>query len=232
MTESNTAFGAALARTRKEKGLSQEELAGRIGVSRQAVSKWETGEAAPALTRLVAAAEALEVSLDALCGREHAPAAVDPAAPADPATAVAVKRLKYLVWALALAVALLTGALMWSLARPDSTVAAETVPLPQDFTVSGLSFTPLDGESVAYQFTPSAAAPGYTYTISFAAEGESYPFAATCDGGVCAGTAQLPPCLGYTVTVSVSNGVESRALAVAQGFSFNDGSARWTPLDA
>ena len=230
MTESNTAFGAALARARKAKGLSQEELAGRIGISRQAVSKWETGEAAPDLTRLVTAAEALEISLDVLCGREGAPAAVEAAAPADPVPAAAVKRLKHIVWVLALAVALLTGALVWSLTRPDSAVA-EAVLLPQDFTVSGLSFTPLDGEAVAYQFTPSAAAPGYTYTITFAAEGESYPFAVTCDSGVCAGTSQLPPRLDYTVTVSVSNGVESRALAVAQGFTFNDDSARWTPLD-
>ena len=35
---------------RKAKGLSQEELAARLGVSRQAVSKWETGEAAPDLS--------------------------------------------------------------------------------------------------------------------------------------------------------------------------------------
>ena len=104
--------------------------------------------------------------------------------------------------------------------------------LPDTFTVSGVGFSGNSDYEVAYQFTPSTAAPGYTYTITFAAEGESYPFAATCDGGVCAGTAQLPPWLGYTVTVSFSNGVESRALAVAQGFSFNDGSARWTPLDA
>ena len=36
-------FSENLARTRKALGMSQEDLAGRIGVSRQAVSKWETG---------------------------------------------------------------------------------------------------------------------------------------------------------------------------------------------
>lgn len=36
-----------LVRLRREKGLSQEELAARVGVSRQAVSKWERAEASP-----------------------------------------------------------------------------------------------------------------------------------------------------------------------------------------
>ncbi len=37
---------------RKKAGLSQEALAEKIGVSRQAISKWETGEAAPEITKL------------------------------------------------------------------------------------------------------------------------------------------------------------------------------------
>ena len=37
---------------RKKAGLSQEALAERIGVSRQAISKWETGEASPEISKL------------------------------------------------------------------------------------------------------------------------------------------------------------------------------------
>ena len=36
-------FGEKLYRLRKERGMSQEALAQELGVSRQAVSKWETG---------------------------------------------------------------------------------------------------------------------------------------------------------------------------------------------
>ena len=36
-------FGAFVAQLRKEKGLTQKELAGRLFVSNKAVSKWETG---------------------------------------------------------------------------------------------------------------------------------------------------------------------------------------------
>ena len=75
-------FHENLSRLRRSRGLSQEDLAGQIHVSRQAVSKWETGDAAPDLDNLQALADALEVSLDALCGRD-APvsAAAEPAAP-------------------------------------------------------------------------------------------------------------------------------------------------------
>lgn len=49
---------------RKKAGMSQETLAARIGVSRQAVSKWETGEAEPELGKLRLLAEAFGVSTD------------------------------------------------------------------------------------------------------------------------------------------------------------------------
>ena len=49
---------------RKKAGMSQETLAARIGVSRQAVSKWETGEAEPELGKLRLLAEAFGVTAD------------------------------------------------------------------------------------------------------------------------------------------------------------------------
>lgn len=51
---------------RKDSGLSQEELAEKIGVSRQAVSKWERSEASPDTDNLIRLAEVYGVSLDEL----------------------------------------------------------------------------------------------------------------------------------------------------------------------
>lgn len=51
---------------RKKKGLSQEELAEKLGVSRQAVSKWERSEASPDTDNLIALAKIYELSLDEL----------------------------------------------------------------------------------------------------------------------------------------------------------------------
>ncbi len=49
---------------RKGAGLSQEALAEKIGVSRQAISKWETGEATPEVTKLLALSTTFNVSTD------------------------------------------------------------------------------------------------------------------------------------------------------------------------
>lgn len=59
-------FCDKLIRLRAEAGLSQEGLANRLGVSRQAVSKWEAGAAMPELAKLIAIAELFGVSLDYL----------------------------------------------------------------------------------------------------------------------------------------------------------------------
>lgn len=63
-------MGARIARYRKEKGLTQEALANRLGVTNQAVSKWEGDVCCPDIQLLPALADALGLSLDALFGRE------------------------------------------------------------------------------------------------------------------------------------------------------------------
>ena len=62
-------FSEVLIKRRKELGFSQETLAEKVQVSRQAVSKWETGEAMPDMAKLIALSDALGLSMDALCGR-------------------------------------------------------------------------------------------------------------------------------------------------------------------
>ena len=51
---------------RKRRKLTQEQVAGAIGVSRQALSKWETGESVPDVENCVALAAFYDVSLDDL----------------------------------------------------------------------------------------------------------------------------------------------------------------------
>lgn len=59
----NIQFGAFIARLRKEMGLTQKELAGRLNVTDKAVSKWETGKGFPDVKLLEPLAQALGVSL-------------------------------------------------------------------------------------------------------------------------------------------------------------------------
>ena len=51
---------------RKTKGMSQEELAYKIGVSRQAVSKWESEQSTPDLEKIIMMSELFEVTTDYL----------------------------------------------------------------------------------------------------------------------------------------------------------------------
>ncbi len=49
---------------RKNKGLSQEKLAEKVGVSRQAVSKWESEQSTPDIEKIIIMSELFEVTTD------------------------------------------------------------------------------------------------------------------------------------------------------------------------
>ncbi len=53
---------------RRKNGLSQEQLAEKIGVSRQAISKWEGGLSTPELDKLKALSECFQITIDELTG--------------------------------------------------------------------------------------------------------------------------------------------------------------------
>lgn len=59
-------FGEKLHRLRREKGMSQEALAGKLGVSRQAVSRWELGEVVPDTANVLGVSRIFGVSTDYL----------------------------------------------------------------------------------------------------------------------------------------------------------------------
>jgi transcriptional regulator with XRE-family HTH domain len=65
-------IGACLRDLRKEKGLTQEQLAERFSVSQRTVSRWETGTATPDLDVLLQLADFYEVDLRALLNGERA----------------------------------------------------------------------------------------------------------------------------------------------------------------
>lgn len=59
-------LSAKLQLLRKKNGLSQEELAERLGISRQAISKWESGQSTPDLNKLILLSEIYNVTIDSL----------------------------------------------------------------------------------------------------------------------------------------------------------------------
>lgn len=123
------AFAENLLNARKRKGLSQEKLAEMLHVSRQAVSKWETGESTPDMDNLIRLREALGISLDALLleapeepATEDKEPASTPVAPAQPGNARHAKR----IWGAALlALGMLGVLVIWIL----STMLPTAVPV-------------------------------------------------------------------------------------------------------
>jgi transcriptional regulator with XRE-family HTH domain len=66
-------LGSKLQDLRKSAGMSQEDLAERLGISRQAVSRWERGDALPDTDNLIRLSKLYSVSLDELVGNTTAP---------------------------------------------------------------------------------------------------------------------------------------------------------------
>lgn len=108
---------------RRAAGLSQEELAERLNVSRQAVSKWENGAAQPELSKLVELSRLYSVSVDELLSLEEAEkgdakaaSSVDASAPAQETLTAPKKarRQKLLLGAAAVCLALAVGLALYN----------------------------------------------------------------------------------------------------------------------
>lgn len=61
-------FNENLKYLRKREGITQEELAERLNVSRQSVTKWESGQSLPDIEKVKEIAYMFSVSVDALVG--------------------------------------------------------------------------------------------------------------------------------------------------------------------
>lgn len=93
---------------RRKNGLSQEELADKLNVSRQAVSKWETGAAVPTTETLVELADYFGASLDYLLRDDYSPEPLE--SPSAPKKHSAARRIlgTFLIGAAAFTVIVLT----------------------------------------------------------------------------------------------------------------------------
>lgn len=74
-------FGQIIMTYRRELGLTQEGLAQKLGVTNQAVSKWESDQSCPDVALLPTIADLFGITIDALFGREPKALAVQPELP-------------------------------------------------------------------------------------------------------------------------------------------------------
>ena len=133
---------------RRRMGFSQEQLAERIGVSRQAISKWESGQSTPDLDKLLALSQCFGITMDELTGDRPTPGEAGPKAPA-PADAPSRTAFRVGVGLCLAGVGLLVVLGLLLLLAP---AAAERV--------SGSSAVTLDGTGLLFLLAAAAMAAG------------------------------------------------------------------------
>jgi len=131
-------LGQRISQYRKNLNLSQEALGERLGVSRQAVSKWETGAAAPDMENLLALAREFGVSVAELTGTPETPQPSEQPASPFGFTPAKTRRLVVLLVLVLLLPAL--WKLLWAVGEkgpdtPDVSMTAEAVPNSAEQTV-------------------------------------------------------------------------------------------------
>lgn len=107
-------FHERLYELRKRSGMTQSDLAEKLDVSRQAVSRWEMGTARPELENLVALSELFGVTLDHLLKGEDTPVAIrpEPVLEEPEAAEPPKKRNWFLIWLLLTAAATIIVAII------------------------------------------------------------------------------------------------------------------------
>lgn len=63
-------IGNNIKKLRKESGITQEQIASKLCINRQALSNYETGKRIPDIYELIVLADLFEVSLDTIVGRK------------------------------------------------------------------------------------------------------------------------------------------------------------------
>ncbi|MBQ3307309.1 MAG: helix-turn-helix transcriptional regulator [Bacilli bacterium] len=90
-------IGKKIMNLRKEKGLSQEELAEKVGVARQTISKWELGETSPDLKQAKELSKIFNVSLDELVDNNIKNILVEKTSNTEKLAGIILKLMKFVI---------------------------------------------------------------------------------------------------------------------------------------
>ena len=222
-------FHEKLIQRRREKGMTQEDLAERLSVSRQTVSKWENGECMPDADKFIRLSDILEISLDELAGREVEVEPIVLPAPEVPQPGKKLSRIAVL----AAVLCLLIGAACFCLGRYAFPKAApaetgQAVRLPETLTVVGLSFFTDANGANALRFNVNVPLDG----TAFFYRGEMKPvqLPAVYKDGVHTVTG-IPAGSYEKVARVISTGDQERSTLVAQNLTIDADGASWSNPD-
>lgn len=128
-------LGEKLTQVRKAAGLTQADVAAKLNVSRQAVSRWESGQSKPSTEKLLALSDLYGTSLDQLLNAENPVVAASPDLPETEPTEPVIpeKRrprtwLKYVVAVLCAALLVLAIVLLLKMPNSSKDISIDDVP--------------------------------------------------------------------------------------------------------
>lgn len=219
-------FNEKLIQRRKERGLTQEDLADHLSVSRQTVSKWENGDCMPDVDKFIRLSDILEIRLDELAGRE---VEVEPIVLPAPELPKSGKKLRRLL--AAAAACLLIGVACFCLGRyafpkaaPPEVSQSAVLPVElktQSFSMSGrnarfMANADLDGKTFLYRSDFPELAP--------------IELPAVYEDGVYT-VANIPSDTYERMVLVLSAGGQERSALVVEDLVINADSASWVNPD-
>lgn len=211
-------FSKVLIQLRKQKGLSQEALAEKIGVSRQAISKYENSESYPDLPKLIALSNFFEVSLDELCGKKLKENNQN------------ISKKEHKLIKILLCLCLLVGGFTLGIFSSNF-VFKNHASIPENVEIEGVSFN-YEGDKIRTNFMCNVTNENYKYTIVFnsISNNEIRKEELECEYGVCSAKLNVNKNYTYNVTMLIENGNESKSIPIATNFSSFSNYITWTPI--
>ena len=197
-------FSESLSKYRKATGISQEKLAEMLGVSRQAVSKWETGETQPEMANLLAICKILKVTPDELLGYESIDRKETVTGEKD-----IWKGKKAAVAFIAVILAVIL--LITGVRRLKTLTGRESSPLEGrdrlEITGFDYEFTGDSENNLILTFVPGLSSEDFKYEVVRTDDsGNTEVFDANYNEGVCTCSVQTIPYEKVTFTVKISDG--------------------------
>ena len=136
----NMELGKQIYELRKKANLSQEQLAEKVGVSRQTISKWELGETAPDIKQAQVLSKVFGVSLDELTGNDTKEVIYEKVSNTEKLAGVIIKIIK--IWGIIILACLIIaviGIILFGYVREEGSVEFEN-------NVEKVTFTEVVGE--------------------------------------------------------------------------------------
>lgn len=234
-------FCEQLTKLRKEKGISQEALAEVIGVSRQAISKWETGATQPEMSNILRLCEILNVSPNELLCHEVpvdlSEESDQPPSANDSQTTSKRPRMKLII-ALLLVICFVSGTVLGIVIKSNLPGEDNRQDVPIEFLVSGFdmvfdSFSGVDSQILRLTFTPNISNPKYSYKIVITeGDGDSRQVDAKTEaGGVFTGTFYVEKGKSYLISVSMEVGEHTYSDALLRITEVSDFSYEWQKIE-